>query len=829
MSEREQLLKDARIAIDTGDTELEDAVYKKLDALDHPSNPIGFTLNSINKGLAGAGDLVVNAPENLINLGKMGAGYAAHELLGTNNLPNVSQPSNLIHGLFEKAQMIRPNFEPKSPEGRIADYTIQSITGGLLSPGNAAKNVISGLLGGLAGGITTETTKSPEAGILASLIAPGSQALIGGGLKSMNRQHLTETGIRNSVADKLIEVSGLPKEVLINKLSNIKQYVPNSEPTTAQALNNSGLAGLERTYKNMPGTIKNGESIPSAFELHAAEQRQAQASAMNKIAPIENGAELFKNNLNNIVNHQIQNQQNIADKITQQIGTNPSNIGLGQIVAKTISENYKQAKQSTRDAYDSIDPGDNSLVKIPYKKLQGVIDEMYKIAPETVPPELLKVVSIAKNRGTEEGSILGDNGRPLITSSEVPLSHVYALRKMAGNIANKAFNAGDRTLESSAKQMKSILADVPELAAKNGEIPQDMADRVMTAVNLRKKQGELFETGATNRLLRYNSDNAPMLEDNSIMANFLNGSPDSAKRFIAAIGDSKTAYQAGENYLAGKFTDSIYSPNGNLKKGFEDSGQKFIKNMKEVLPLFPELSKKIENALSAQGIAQANKDSLIGGGARHFLNKNDADYAINSLMKSPTKTSDVKDILNQFTNENHLRDQLLGALKDDNLDKTVQNRSYDIMGNKKWNQGAALSTLKDPKNIELFKDQLTRNEKVSLEKLTRDLERVQFSKDANRASGSDTAQNAANLAIGKGIMSALNIKTGGITGILQKINDNIRQGQYTSDISNMLLDPKYALDLLKNQSITGKQYIKGKYPGIVGQAAIHANNNDLRK
>jgi hypothetical protein len=126
--------------------------------------------------------MFLNAPQNIINLAKMGYGVAGTELggakfLGSQFAPEITPPPNFATNALTRAGLIRetPNM---TPEQRVLDVGLQSATGALLNPARslselgstAAKN----LLGGTAGQTVSETTGSPMLGLATALATPGA-------------------------------------------------------------------------------------------------------------------------------------------------------------------------------------------------------------------------------------------------------------------------------------------------------------------------------------------------------------------------------------------------------------------------------------------------------------------------------------------------------------------------------------------------------------------------------------------------------------------------------------------------------------------------------
>lgn len=771
------------------------------------NNPVGFTLNSINKGLAGIADTVINAPRNLNNLGRAGVGYALGEM-GFDYKPDVTVPNNTVHNMMKDWRQIREEYDPTSPGGRVADYAIQSVTGAVVSPGSLVKNVVTGAIGGTAGGVTQEATDSPLAGIFASVAAPGTGSLATAGKRRIGRNKLTESGVNNMAGDRFLEASGMDKQTLLSQLDQHQDIIPGSEQTSAQALKNGGLAGMQRTYETMPGRLDDSISIPDAFALRYAQQREAQAGHLNEAIPAQNGASAFQHGIANDVNAAVANVGNKSNTATGNIAQNMTPEYAGGVAKQVIDERYRQAKLDTKAAYEAIDPHNESRVSMPLSEMQAVVDKYYPLAPNDIPPQLQNLIKVASEQG-----------------DTVPLSTVSALRSMAGRYANDA-PLENRTLAAAAGQMKRILSDVPELAADAGVIPGEMADRVRKAVALRRTQGEAFETGATNNLNRRDSNNAAKLEDAKIMRNFLNGSPDDAKRYMAAIGDDKAAKAAAESHIKSQFESAVFKPDGQIKKNFTDDYAKFTKQYRPVLNHFPELKARIVEAMKLQASAAKTGETLKGGGLRHFLDNRDPDKAVNSLLGSATKELDISDIEKAIRNNPTAKGNLAGGVKDGILNKQMQMGAADILDNPVWNQGQALKTLKDPKNMRLLNMLLDDGQKAKLGAFKADLESTQFTKNANRASGSNTQQNLQNNAL----VSLASKKPGvGLAKTIWQAAESIGDERLKANFTKMLLEPKHAAKIIREMKPTARSQLAEafiKNLGIYGQVMPHVSDEE---
>jgi hypothetical protein len=134
------------------------------------------------KAIAGTADMLLNAPQNLINLGKMAYGTAGTELggakfLGSQFAPEITPPPNFATNALTRLGLIRetPNMTPGQ---RVLDVGLQSATGALLNPARSVSELgstaVKNFLGGTAGQTVSETTGSPMLGLATAIATPSA-------------------------------------------------------------------------------------------------------------------------------------------------------------------------------------------------------------------------------------------------------------------------------------------------------------------------------------------------------------------------------------------------------------------------------------------------------------------------------------------------------------------------------------------------------------------------------------------------------------------------------------------------------------------------------
>lgn len=164
-------------------------------------------INAINKGIAGAADLVLNAPQNLINLGKAGFGTAATAAGRPDLAPTLTPPPDFATRAFKATGMIRPELEPANAGQRVVEAAGQGIGGAMAMPASSLASLLRGMgagaTSGAVGQTTTEATGSPTAGAITGMATPFAMSAAGSRAKAlMDEQALRKA--EQSVRDKVL-------------------------------------------------------------------------------------------------------------------------------------------------------------------------------------------------------------------------------------------------------------------------------------------------------------------------------------------------------------------------------------------------------------------------------------------------------------------------------------------------------------------------------------------------------------------------------------------------------------------------------------------------
>ena len=182
-------LSDAELtAIASGDmSSLSDATLTlltkqntEIPAERRPPSTMAVVTSAPYKALGGVADTFLNAPQNVINLAKMGAGTLATAAGFPNLAPEVTAPPERVTNMLRSAGLIKPT-ENMTQGQRVLDVGLQAATGGMLSPARTGAELLRsggiGFVSGATGQGVTEATGSPVAGALTSIAIPSVTAV----------------------------------------------------------------------------------------------------------------------------------------------------------------------------------------------------------------------------------------------------------------------------------------------------------------------------------------------------------------------------------------------------------------------------------------------------------------------------------------------------------------------------------------------------------------------------------------------------------------------------------------------------------------------------
>lgn len=235
---------------------------------------------SAGKGITGALDLLIGAPENVKRL---------YQYATTPDMP-VPRPAAPIQTYLTEKGVFTPEAEFNSPVGRVADFTTQLYTGGGFNPARSAKTLMSKPLAeagrdisqqfamtgtqGIVGGSTTEGLKS--IGVdnpLVQFATTGVATAAGGAPYAMRSTaaDIANKGLRNVTPDQLRMA-----DLLMKDSARMGSPITGAE-AIAQVTGNKSLLGTQRFVENAQAS----QPIMNQFmTARPAGQRQAFESSV---------------------------------------------------------------------------------------------------------------------------------------------------------------------------------------------------------------------------------------------------------------------------------------------------------------------------------------------------------------------------------------------------------------------------------------------------------------------------------------------------------------------------------------------------------------------
>ena len=151
----------------------------EISADRRPPSTMAVVTSAPYKAIGGAADTLLNAPQNVINLAKMGVGTLATAAGYPNLAPDVTAPPERVTNMLRSGGLIKPT-ENMTQGQRILDVGLQAATGSMLSPARTGAELLRsggiGLGSGAAGQVVTEATGSPVAGLVTSMAIPATAA-----------------------------------------------------------------------------------------------------------------------------------------------------------------------------------------------------------------------------------------------------------------------------------------------------------------------------------------------------------------------------------------------------------------------------------------------------------------------------------------------------------------------------------------------------------------------------------------------------------------------------------------------------------------------------
>jgi len=228
-----------------------------LDPKSNERNLGGVVKQSAIKGVAGLGDIVVGAPEDVSRI---------FNWANTKNAP-VPVKSRPVTGFLQRQGVLTPENEPNNPLYKAIDFTTQVATSGGLNPASMVRSATTKPLLNASADIGKQIGRTGFAGTVGSATQQGMeysgaspvQQMIGTGL-TMTGAGAATGGVRSTPADIVNrQLKGVtPQGMRLAELLQQESYklgMPVTGPEAiAQATGNKGLTTTQRFLEQAPSS-----------------------------------------------------------------------------------------------------------------------------------------------------------------------------------------------------------------------------------------------------------------------------------------------------------------------------------------------------------------------------------------------------------------------------------------------------------------------------------------------------------------------------------------------------------------------------------------------
>jgi hypothetical protein len=337
------------------------AQQAELPSARKPPPTLDVVTSAPYKSVAGAADMFLTAPQNVINLAKMGFGTAATAAGYPELAPEVTAPRQPVAETFRRMGLIKPT-ENMTTGQRLLDVGLQAATGGAISPASSLRELggsaIKGGLAGLAGQTTAEITGSPVAGLAVSMATPAVATSVAQAARATAQANQA----RNAVRDLTVRAGQAEGYVV----------TPGSVTPSAQNVLLERLAGKTRTQQS--AAVENQQvtdrlarrslNLPADAPLTRANMQQIRTNEyqtgytpLNNIGAVQ-ADQAFDTALNNVLTAYTGPGRSFPGAIPQPVQDLVQNYRVGQFNAADAVGATRTLREAARA---NMARGDNEL------------------------------------------------------------------------------------------------------------------------------------------------------------------------------------------------------------------------------------------------------------------------------------------------------------------------------------------------------------------------------------------------------------------------------------------------------------------------------------
>ena len=454
--ETDELIADAKYAHSIGDTELEDAIYARLESLDAQRTNPESKSEQVNAAKKQQFDNLVNDmpwyEKAAVGAGRRLTDYSigVQQLLGVDGADNKRKQFKQEEELYK--ELDNRSYLP-AIGGLATDIATSYLPGGMLGLGAKAAG-----LNKAGQAIWDIASASTKYGLPTRMLGSGLSGMAQGATLSEDNnskrlENALAGGVVGSAAPVAMKLTGKTINAVRRKWAD----------PGLKALEDAAIAnGVTLTAGDLAPTsiakrIENSiEGIPFSGRKDTINAQNEQIKAM-----LSNNLESFR-------------PQSII---------NGSDDDVGGILSESLKRQYGLNKAAVKTAYDDVSrlanasPSANIDVPNLRAATRGLLDEYPALFDNLEAPTRLKskLVSLSGDLAPQPSAILGSNGKPaFFNNPELSFDDARWLRKQIGALSSQAetrANMGGGSRESAGKlnQLYGALAsDMDNWAAKQG-------------------------------------------------------------------------------------------------------------------------------------------------------------------------------------------------------------------------------------------------------------------------------------------------------------------------------------------------------------------------
>ncbi|CAO3358567.1 hypothetical protein [Azospirillum palustre] len=703
----------------------------------------------------------------------------------------------------------------------------------------APNSQMAELAGGLAGGLATGAGLGAlQAGV--SVAAP-----------------FLSQGAREAAAGAALRrFSANPDALETNLATAPREIVPGSKLTTAQAVQDPGLAALERTVRSEDPQIGGG------FAIRDAERAAAQRAAIDAQAPSGPGATdvaaMARDRLERFqaaAGTRTDRMQGAVDRQAAALGGDAAPDTYGRTIRDELANGRQSAKGYEQQLWQRLQDRPDLALEVSgtrdaAQKMMGEIGP-YAAAPEGDAssilglaadlPDVLRYGDLQQLRSrivqAQDGFTRAGNAVDARRLSAILTGIDDDLARAAGGdaaalpppgqalalppptpvpapVSAAARQEASSSVESAAPApsigdpLPEQLPTPPEPDALQPNFGPDEAALYRQARAATAERKGTYERGAVGDVLQqggFRSTDGPYLRpDETVAARFFNAGRTSrtdVQQFLAAAGDREKAVQALREYAAGDLKRTATGQDGAIDP---TKWRKWMDQRVAALRPFPELMRQMDSVGKAQSlvntIGRQGEDAARAfevSPAGKLVGDRDPDRAFAQILQGGNVTAGLRQLVRMAKGD---AGQVRRAAVDYLLRSIENPGSVDAAGE------VGLSTAKAARTVDRLAGPLQdsglfgADHVAALRKVVEDMRRGVYAQNAGRAAGSNTYQNLSaasvlgQIGLGRLAESTLFASTvGRPVAFLLRIPDQ----EVRKLIADAMLDPDFALQLAR--------------------------------